>query len=708
MASQKIVWTALPKGIHDGTLKLSLFVAPRLTPGGSPGVLKSFPDFWDPSKGHWPGIVADRKFALEFQLGGMTKTVEAKLIGPKPDPKLWDILFKAGTTVRPFEYKDYGARIIHSYPVRMVMSYVMEIYKTIAENSPTSFPALDLGKDDSGAPELNGLLSPLGPVVLGDQYRRTRWDPNGRLGKEKRKAANADQFSAYGFSSKEEFAFTEVQRFYDRPHPGNTYREAPTSNMNELRRRLEPLKPDFHQMLAALGDYPGLMRMFGLVIDLEVMPPSGETTGVLLGAEAVRMRPASPSDYAPWTRMTKDFVAQPRPGSSDLADGMLTLDNKKLYDLIQVDVDAVGLKTLQFAGNILGLSTGRPVTYTTPQEASLPSVRTSGMAIAKYNRAYALTERLEKSNQLNVAMLSNTPAYLYADDLVRGYRVDIWDKETDRWHSLCQRIGNYVFPGSGHKPLQIVDEGYIKGASTTSTKDGAPGDKDLYLHENMFQWDGWSLCASMPGKTIVSKGYDSNGVPLPHQDEVPEVPQNKAITEFKMEVDHRVVPGSLPRLRYGRQYRMRARAVDLQDSNLFALNRFPGYDRWEDGSRATYGFEVFHTEVNEEQGVREAMLKINDTSDGGSTYLQLLEPVREDSTVAKWLAKNGEGVHHIAFGTADVDADAAEIRERGVRVLYDEPRRGSMGSRITFLHPKDCHGVLTELVTSAAVESPEH
>ena len=71
--------------------------------------------------------------------------------------------------------------------------------------------------------------------------------------------------------------------------------------------------------------------------------------------------------------------------------------------------------------------------------------------------------------------------------------------------------------------------------------------------------------------------------------------------------------------------------------------------------RATYGFEVFHSEVNEEQGVREAMLKINETSDGGASYLQLLEPTREDSAVGKWLAKNGEGVHHIAFGTADVD-----------------------------------------------------
>ncbi|GAA1150183.1 methylmalonyl-CoA epimerase [Streptomyces hebeiensis] len=117
--------------------------------------------------------------------------------------------------------------------------------------------------------------------------------------------------------------------------------------------------------------------------------------------------------------------------------------------------------------------------------------------------------------------------------------------------------------------------------------------------------------------------------------------------------------------------------------------------------RATYGFEVFHVEVNEEQGVREAMLKINETSDGGASYLQLLEPVREDSPVGKWLARHGEGVHHIAFGTPDVDGAARAVRGKGVRVLYDEPRTGSMGSRITFLHPKDCHGVLTELVTSA-------
>jgi methylmalonyl-CoA/ethylmalonyl-CoA epimerase len=113
----------------------------------------------------------------------------------------------------------------------------------------------------------------------------------------------------------------------------------------------------------------------------------------------------------------------------------------------------------------------------------------------------------------------------------------------------------------------------------------------------------------------------------------------------------------------------------------------------------TYGFTVAHVEESAEQGVREAMLRVGGTDDGGSSWIQLLEPIDDTGPVATWLARHGEGVHHIAFGTTDVEAAAATIADKGVRVLYTQARTGSMGSRINFLHPKDCHGVLTELVT---------
>ncbi|GEB47742.1 MULTISPECIES: methylmalonyl-CoA epimerase [Streptomyces] len=124
-------------------------------------------------------------------------------------------------------------------------------------------------------------------------------------------------------------------------------------------------------------------------------------------------------------------------------------------------------------------------------------------------------------------------------------------------------------------------------------------------------------------------------------------------------------------------------------------------DETVDFYRRTWGLEVHHTQVIEEQGVREAMLRVNGTDDGNACWLQLLEPVREDCAVATWLERHGEGVHHIAFGTPDVDAAAGAAGEAGIRVVFDPPRTGSMDSRVTFLHPKDCHGVLTELVTSA-------
>ncbi|MEO3890199.1 MULTISPECIES: methylmalonyl-CoA epimerase [unclassified Nonomuraea] len=114
----------------------------------------------------------------------------------------------------------------------------------------------------------------------------------------------------------------------------------------------------------------------------------------------------------------------------------------------------------------------------------------------------------------------------------------------------------------------------------------------------------------------------------------------------------------------------------------------------------TFDLTVVAREVNEEQGVKEAMLHISD-GEGGGSYIQLLEPLSEDSPVGKFLTKRGEGVHHVAFGVRDVADAMGKINERGVRLLDERPRHGSMDSRIAFLHPKDVGGMLTELVQAA-------
>ena len=114
--------------------------------------------------------------------------------------------------------------------------------------------------------------------------------------------------------------------------------------------------------------------------------------------------------------------------------------------------------------------------------------------------------------------------------------------------------------------------------------------------------------------------------------------------------------------------------------------------------RATYGFEVFHSEVNEEQGVREAMVGVGDSG----SCIQLLAPLTPESTIAKFLDRNGQGIQQLAFRVQDVEHVAAVLRERGLRLLYDAPRRGTSDSRVNFIHPKDAGGVLVELVEPAA------
>ena len=116
----------------------------------------------------------------------------------------------------------------------------------------------------------------------------------------------------------------------------------------------------------------------------------------------------------------------------------------------------------------------------------------------------------------------------------------------------------------------------------------------------------------------------------------------------------------------------------------------------------TFGMQVAHQEVNEEQGVREAMLVVGAA---GGTQLQLLAPLRPDSPIGKFLDRHGPGLQQLAYTVADLDVACTRLRERGMRLLYDRPRRGTAGARINFVHPKDAGGVLVELLEPAGDRS---
>lgn len=112
---------------------------------------------------------------------------------------------------------------------------------------------------------------------------------------------------------------------------------------------------------------------------------------------------------------------------------------------------------------------------------------------------------------------------------------------------------------------------------------------------------------------------------------------------------------------------------------------------------SAFGLSVVHEEINEEQGVREAMLAVGDSG----SCIQLLAPLSPDSPIGKFLDRSGPGIQQIAYGVDDIEEAATRLRAAGVRMLYETARTGTAGSRVNFAHPKDCGGVLIELVESA-------
>ena len=115
---------------------------------------------------------------------------------------------------------------------------------------------------------------------------------------------------------------------------------------------------------------------------------------------------------------------------------------------------------------------------------------------------------------------------------------------------------------------------------------------------------------------------------------------------------------------------------------------------------SVFGLRLVSQEVNEQQGVREAMLQVTGVA-AGMSWVQLLEPLGPDTPVGRFLARRGEGIHHVGYGVTDITAALAAIGASGVQLLDTRPRHGSMGASIAFLHPADVGGVLTELVQAA-------
>lgn len=561
MPKQTILWTTLPNGVSNEQLQLSVFVSPRLQPNTQKAPLSEFTDFVD-----WPSVIKPMSFSVEFENG---PTIQATRVSPDPDSELWTALF-SNTFVESYTFDDYSNQFIHSYPVMNVLSTLKQVYQSVAIESPNS------------RPKIVDLMTPnrLGQVANID--RNIEW-----IGWVDQLRKGEDQGAVPPGTPDVPKDFLQTKWFHRPPGPKTLQEEVVQSNPNvkglsEIKAKYSVSKKaklpdphdfaemiDFHKIISSVGEFPKLMRSLGLVVDLQVALqddiPTASRIWVVPNWNPSIMNGAVPPPKTAYSLSAGDgqFVARSKtPNDPEIVRGMLKLNDPEKYNLVQVDVDGLALKAMNFADNMERLlDPDKPVTSVdTPDDAGLPSLRSTGLSIVRTGRAFKQALKFKAAKDKNDDITSQKDTTLFAEDLVRGFRIDVWDSKTSQWHSLCRRRGTYHI-----KPnikLQEEDEGIVS-ASLTGAADGSSD--DFYMHESLFHWDGWSLCAPRPGGVI--KPDDTVGMPSDNGQH-PGQFRNEAPPGMSMETTFSVVPGSLPRLRFGVNYRLRARAVDLAGNSL--------------------------------------------------------------------------------------------------------------------------------------------
>jgi len=370
-------------------------------------------------------------------------------------------------------------------------------------------------------------------------------------------------------------------------------------------------KVDFHQLISSLGDYPELMKRLGLRIDFLVkadpkMPPSSTVfVKAIAPAPVISRIPTPRTKYILTGNSFHAFTSSP-----ELQEGLLTFGRQsggsRIYDVVPGDVEGAFKRVAKFSEILLNPEKNQELAET----ISLPSLRSAGLSVAHSDRDVWLDQLLDRQKAMNGTAKSGL--VFTGEDLIRGYRIDV--REVNRqpggavtfgpWRSLCFRHGEHRLNPNAPPILAYDDEGWISlgategevepppkpnlGALTPKPLQGAiipriqsrattPAISQsriaslaaqaaigairvvqkpiLHIYESLFRWAGWSLCVPRPGKDL-------------NPQDNPDYSGHAPIPGIPMQVHFRPVPGTLQRLRFGKQYQFRARVVDLAGNSL--------------------------------------------------------------------------------------------------------------------------------------------
>ncbi len=561
MATESFLVTALPRSADPGQkVHLSLFVTHRLTPDGPSGVVGDFP-----TVSQWTAELADARIRLLGRTSGgalvrIPVTADLSML----EAALWPSVFPADLAVRPWQTPDLTAAPWRTFPAHRMQQHAALVHAAAMFSSPVAAPTV------AG----NALTGPLLQAIGYGQFERrlgvaTLLEMAPRLDAQATERLDeltggglvghgvgpAGNLTGAGLDPLTLLAADvhRARRYYQRPEDASTYQERPTEGATGV--PISKPDPDFHARAAMLGDASPLLRRLGLVIDLHV-----EDLAVLEGIVAVQAllrlpRLASQVSEQPWTACAVTGATFAATSSSgDYLGPLLKIGDEERFRVLDLDPDATGLKLEAYVRTMPRLLATE--TNGDPTNSAPPTLRATGLAVARVDRAAGLRDRLAGAPTRDAALLAGTAGDLHLEDVARGVRLEVWDDVSKAWHSLHRRLIDVEVQGSGQVLTNTPDVGFLQGAALTRSDgpDGGVPGTPYHAHEVLAGWDGWSLAAPRPGKVIVHE--DGAEVLKDAPDPDPD-PVNPVATTSRVE------PGTLPRLRYGRSYALRAWAVDL-------------------------------------------------------------------------------------------------------------------------------------------------
>jgi len=581
MATQTILLTVMPRGISvdPETMPVSVSVSPRLYGDAKLG---AFPDWLN-----WTRYLKEKGISFTFACGTqtVTQTVPTALLRPE----LWEAMFKESTFVRSHSFDDYSDRAIISPSIRSALSVLKGMYQKAGVE--LALPARGGQREQGGNYyKLKQLVD--GLAVNWNENLRDRYRDGGKqLYERLQYPLRTQAIGSDGLFQTPRLDSTQLKNV----HTGianefAVFHHVPTGTpISERPPDFEHLI-DFHQALSSLNSYPELLRALGLVIDFELPKEFvAITTANQPGTLSVSAVTPNWTWGVPTTIPTlqtaylhtgiptgsRIFLTAPRstiqtqPQTEPETLGLLILNQQK-FGLAQVDVDGGMHKTIMLAEMVQDGDGKRPPTNAPHSDvfdpnATLSSLRSSGFSLFADARDEKLLNTFKQSKAFNDALSGNQPQPrpFYAEDLIHGYRLDVWSAHTNQWNSLHRRNGVYTIED---KPFTTTDEeGFTQLSATQAPPNpDKPPANDLYLHQAIARWAGWSLSVPFPGKHLSSDPDPDKAIP----DDAEIAAQNEPATPFKMTTNFKIVANSLPSLRFGWRYRLRARVVDLCGNSL--------------------------------------------------------------------------------------------------------------------------------------------